>query len=80
MLLAVWSPVQTSVRVPALNDLHCNKQSWYANETRSGWAGGQKNADKIRGYFILGLAMCTIPFNNPISPQNSYLSLQMVTD
>lgn len=43
-------------------------QEWMGRRT-------QKNADKIRGYFIIGLAMCTISFNNAISPQNSTLSI-----
>lgn len=76
MLTAVWSPVQTSVRVLVLNDLHFNKHSWYADET-SKWMGrrARKNVDKIRGYFIIGLTMCTIPFNNPFSPQNTIFSV-----
>lgn len=58
------------------NDLHCNNQSCYANET-SKWMGRrtQKNVDKIRGYFIIGLSMCTIPFNSPFSPQNTIVAV-----
>lgn len=33
-----------------------------------------KNVDKIRGYFIIDLAMwCTIPSNNHVSPQKATL-------
>lgn len=69
-------PCAKSVRVPILNDLRCNKQSWYANGI-STWMSGrtQKNVDKTRDCFIIGLTMCTIPFSNPFSPQNTVLSV-----
>lgn len=31
------------------------------------------NADKIREYFMIDLAMCTVPFNNCVSPKKATL-------